>query len=108
MKSSFYRPTLQQMPGLILFILGGAILVLAFLTLWQRNQMIHIGYEIEQLQRERAALLQTQKELLIEAESLSAMERIERIAVEQLEMNRPLSEQRVYVKALDEPSAIGE
>lgn len=77
--------------------LGGGILIVVFLSLWQRNQMIHIGYEIEQLKEEKEALLRVQKELLVEAESLGAMERIEQIAVEQLEMKPSASQQRVHV-----------
>lgn len=84
---------------LIFVAMGGSILMLAFLSLWQRNQMIYIGYEIEQLKEEKAALLRVQKELLVEAESLSAMERIERIAVEQLAMKPNVSKQRIYVNA---------
>jgi hypothetical protein len=61
--------------------------------------MIYIGYEIEQLKVEKEALLRVQKELLVEAESLSAMERIERIAVEQLAMKPNGSKQRIYVNA---------
>jgi len=87
--------------ALLILALGGAILILAFLSLWQRNQMIYIGYEIEQLKEEREALLRAQKELLVEAESLSAVERIERIAVEQLAMKPSLSQQRIYINAQD-------
>jgi cell division protein FtsL len=85
-------------PRALFWILGGAILFFAFLLLWQRHQMIRIGYEIEQLREERVELLRMQKELLIEAESLTALDRIERIATEQLNMKQALPQQRVYTK----------
>ncbi|HZR45813.1 MAG TPA: cell division protein FtsL [Candidatus Manganitrophaceae bacterium] len=89
----------KHVSRLIFLTLGGSILTLAFLSLWQRNQMIYIGYEIEQLREEKEALLRVQKELRVEAESLGAMERIERIAVEQLAMKPNVSKQRIYVNA---------
>jgi cell division protein FtsL len=97
MKDLFRRKRSRAVPNLIFLALGGSILTLAFLSLWQRNQMIYIGYEIEQLKEEKGALLRVQKELLVEAESLAAMERIERIAVEQLQMIPSAFQQRVYV-----------
>lgn len=97
MKDPFHRQRARTVPHFLFFVLGGAILILAFLSLWQRNQMISIGYEIEQLKEEREGLRRVQKELLVEAESLSAVERIERIAFEQLQMKPSASQQRVHV-----------
>lgn len=101
MREPLHRESSDRLSRFLFLILGGAILILAFLSLWQRNQMIHIGYEIEQLKEEREALVRVQKELLVEAESLSALERIERIAVEQLEMKPGGSQQRVYIDTPD-------
>ncbi|MCG3116792.1 MAG: cell division protein FtsL [Candidatus Manganitrophus sp. SA1] len=80
------------------FILGGAILFFVFLSLWQRNQMIHLGYEIEQLHQQKAELRRIHQTLLVEAESLSAIERVEQIAARQLKMSPILPEQRVYIR----------
>lgn len=97
MREPFNRKSSDRLSRLLFLALGGAILILAFLSLWQRNQMIYIGYEIEQLKEEKEALVRVQKELLVEAESLSAMQRIEQIAVEQLAMKPGGSRQRVHV-----------
>lgn len=83
---------------LVFLILGGAILLLAFLSLWQRNQMIHLGYEIEQLHQQRAELQRVHRALMIEAESLRSIERVEQIAVQQLKMSPALPQQRVYLE----------
>lgn len=82
----------------VFWILGGAILFLSLLSLWQRHQMIGIGYEIEQLRQQRVELLRIQKELLVEVESLNTLERIEQIAIQQLKMKQALPQQRVYMK----------
>ncbi|MFY9268797.1 MAG: cell division protein FtsL [Candidatus Manganitrophaceae bacterium] len=85
-------------------LLGGLILLLAFLSLWQRNQMIHLGYEIEQFHRERGELQRVYRALQAEAESLSAVERIERIAVQQLKMVPALPPQRIYIRQTQDTS----
>ncbi len=77
--------------------LVGAILFIVFFSVRQRHEMIRVGYEIEGLNKEKAALMHLHKELLVEAESLNAMERIDKIATEQLQMIPALPQQRVYL-----------
>jgi cell division protein FtsL len=97
MKDLFNEEGAEKMSRLLLIALGGGILVLAFLSLWQRTQMVRIGYEIESLQEQKKELVRIHKELLAEAETLSAVNRIEEIAMEQLDMKVPRPQQRVYV-----------
>lgn len=101
------REWLRQLESRFVFLLlGGAILFFAFLSLWQRNQMIHLGYEIEQLHQQKAELRRIHQALLVEAESLSAVERVEQIAARQLKMSPVLQEQRVYIKQTKEGRAL--
>ncbi|MFQ5579275.1 MAG: cell division protein FtsL [Nitrospiria bacterium] len=97
MKDLFNEEGAEKMSRLLLIVLGGGILVLSILSLWQRNQMVRIGYEIERLQEQKKELVRIRKELLAEAETLSAVDRIEEIAREQLGMKVPRHQQRVYV-----------
>jgi|SRR5579884_535281 len=92
----------------VFLLLVGAILFFAFLSLWQRNQMIHLGYEIEQLHQQKAELRRIHQALLVEAESLSAIERVEQIAARQLKMSPALPEQRVYIKQTKEGRGVAE
>ncbi len=86
------------MPRTILvFFLVLAIVSTAFLAVWQRNEMIRVGYETESLQRRRKVLLRLKKELVAEIASLSAVARIEAIALEQLQMKPPDPKQRVMI-----------
>lgn len=89
------------MPRLILLLLIfiGPIVITSFLSVWQRNEMIRIGYETETLQKQKRALLRHQKELLAEVERLSALDRIEQIALGQLGMKASQPEQRVFIAA---------
>ncbi len=87
------------MPRLIftVLILITPIVITSFLAVWQRNEMIRIGYETVTLQSNKRALLRHQKELLVEVERLSALDRIEQIALEQLGMKQSQPGQRVFI-----------
>ena len=69
-------------------VLGTAVLLLAFFALWERNRMIHTGYEIEREKREIKLLRRAHQDLLAERESLSGLARIDWIARERLGMVR--------------------
>lgn len=86
------------MPRLLLVILlMTPMLLIPFLAVWQRNAIIQLGYETEALQNERAALLRRQKDLLANISRLSSIERIEQLALEEIQMKQPTPEQRIYV-----------
>jgi hypothetical protein len=83
------------------FLFGGmaiAILFFSFLSLWQRNRMTRLGYEIQAIQKEKGELLKLQKHLLIELESVSALDKIEEAAILQLSMIPAGPTTRVYLK----------
>ncbi len=83
----------------LLFLgLGLVICFTAFLSLWQRDQMTRVGYDIQRMQAEKTKLMKMHKELLIEVESLSALDRIETIATKQLSMTLLPPSERIYVK----------
>jgi len=69
--------------------LGIGVLLLAFFALWERNRMIHTGYEIEREKREINLLRRAHQDWLAERESLSGLARIDWIARERLGMVRP-------------------
>ncbi|GEM_PF-2881595 len=81
-------------------IRGAIILVclmMGILLLWERNTLIELGLEIQQLQRTEKDLRQAEHELLIEISSLSSYRRIEEIATIQMGMIRPDPHQLVKV-----------
>lgn len=69
-----------------LVMIGGSVLVLMFLALWERHQMIQTGYAIEQQKRVNHRLRRAHQTLMAERESLSHLARIERLAQKQLGM----------------------
>ncbi len=84
---------------IVLLLMIIPIVVISFLAVWQRNEMVRAGYETGTIQKQKSALLRHQKELLVEVERLSALDRIEQIALEQIGMQHPEPEQRVFITA---------
>jgi cell division protein FtsL len=77
-------------------------LVIAFsmVYVWQRVQVIKVGYEIESLKKEKAELLRENNDLQIEESTLTSPERIESIADTDIGMHAPVSGQIVMVKKI--------
>jgi cell division protein FtsL len=71
--------------------------MMGLLLLWERNTLVELGLEIQQLQKAQKDLMQAQHELLIEISSLSSYRRIEEIATTQMGMIRPDPHQLVKV-----------
>ena len=59
--------------------------------------MIQMGYDTESLQEKKKILLRRKKEHMAEIASLSALKRIEEIALEQLQMKSPDPKQRIII-----------
>jgi cell division protein FtsL len=75
--------------------------MMGMLLLWERNTLIELGLEIQQLQKSQKDLMQTRHELLIEISSLSSYRRIEEIATTRMGMIRPDPHQ--LIKVIDQP-----
>lgn len=71
-------------------VLVGVVLVFVLLfSAWQHFELLQLGYQIEQMQQERAHEMEVNRHLKLEIETLQAPERIEQIATEQLAMVEP-------------------
>jgi cell division protein FtsL len=79
--------------GLALLIIAGLILYVG-----GKVKIVRVGYQIEELEREKRDLEREHRSLLIEASSLSSPARIEELAVKRLGMVRPAKENVVVVK----------
>lgn len=66
-------------------------------------KIYRLGYQIEDLKKEKADLERANRSLTIEASSLKAPARIEEIAVKRLGMVRPAKENIVVVRRRSEP-----
>ncbi len=80
------------------FALIFAVSAFALVYVWERVQVISIGYQIEALKKEKDALIKVNKGLQIEAASLTSPDRIETIAGKDIGMKPAASEQIILVK----------
>lgn len=84
---------------LCLLLLGGTLL-----HVWQRVQVIRLGYALEEIQGRKQALLRSNKTLQVEAATLSTLDRVERIALREVGL-QPLDRSRIVVLQRD-PSPV--
>ena len=76
-----------------------SLLVLALLfSAWQHFELLRHGYQVEQLERERAAEEEINRHLRLEVETLKAPRRIERIATEQLHLVAPARGKAIVIE----------
>jgi len=74
---------------------------------WQHFELLRHGYEIEQMQRERAAEEETTRRLKLEIETLRSPKRIEAIATRQLRLIAPGPDDAIVIERVqpsDPPS----
>ncbi len=68
----------------------GVVLVSMLLfSAWQHFELLRHGYKVEQMQKDRAKEAEINRHLRLEIETLRSPARIERLAVEQLQMVAP-------------------
>ena len=77
--------------------LGILILLGALLYVWQHIHVVRLGYEIERLRENQAALVQENKTLRLEMGHLRSLKRVEEIARTRLGMVTPKPGQVVQI-----------
>ncbi len=84
---------------LLALLATGALLVgVVLFYVFQHLQVVHLGYEVERLRRERAALAEQEKILTLEVARLRAVKRVEGLARGGLGMVTPAPGQVVVVR----------
>ena len=68
---------------------GVCFVAVILASAWQNFELLRYGYEIEQMEQERSEQLDLNRHLRLEIETLSAPERIERIATAELGLAPP-------------------
>jgi cell division protein FtsL len=72
---------------------------------WQQFELRRNGYRLEQMQQQRAAEAEVNRHLRLEAQTLQAPERIERIALGRLRMVAPRPEDASVIERVVETPA---
>lgn len=79
----------------LLTILAGLILVFVFV--WERVDIVRVGYQVERSKAEKVLLERERDQLQVRFSSLSAPERIAKVATERLGMVQPQQGQVITV-----------
>jgi cell division protein FtsL len=66
-----------------------AVLSVLLLYVWERVDVVQVGYQVEQLKVKKVALQRERDELRLRVSTLTAPERLARAAVEKLGMTAP-------------------
>ena len=76
-----------------------AFLVLVLLvSAWQHFELLQHGYEVEEMQRERAVEEDAARQLRLEIETLRSPKRIEMLATGQLHLVAPTSDEAIVIE----------
>src|SRR5690349_11148248 len=85
-----------------------ALIVVVFLfSAWQRTELLRHGYEIEQMEKTRAAEEDLGRHLRLEIETLKAPDRIEHLATSRLHLVSPSQDEAIVIERVvpaDPPS----
>jgi cell division protein FtsL len=79
-------------------------LCLVFVFVWERVDVVRIGYQIERLKRDKTVLERQRDELRVKFSTLSASDRIAKLATEKLGMSLPQQGQIIVVQS--KPSGV--
>lgn len=90
----------------LLAVLG--IIGVLLLFVWERVDIVRVGYRIEQLKTQKISLQREQDELRVKVSALTAPDRIAKAATEKLGMFPPQSGQVVMVSAAYSSPVLGE
>lgn len=84
----------------MLMIFVGLCLVFTFV--WERVDMVRVGYQIERLKHDKVMLERERDELRVKFSALSAPDRIAKMASEKLGMSLPQQGQVIMVQSRPE------
>ncbi len=79
-------------------------LCLVFVFVWERVDMVRVGYQIERLKRDKTVLERQRDELRVKFSTLSASDRIAKVATEKLGLSLPQQGQVILVQT--KPSGV--
>ncbi len=80
-------------------LVGVAGLCLVFGFVWERVDIVRVGYQVERLKSEKVKLERERDQLRVKFSTLSAPDRIAKMATEQLGMTPPQNGQVIMVQA---------
>jgi cell division protein FtsL len=84
---------------------AGFLVVVLLFSAWQHFELLRHGYQIEELQRQRAAEEEVTRQLRLEIESLQSPKRIEALATRQLHLVAPSLDEAIVLERVVPPES---
>ncbi|HKB12101.1 MAG TPA: cell division protein FtsL [Vicinamibacterales bacterium] len=78
--------------------IAGFLVVVLLFSAWQHFELLRHGYQVEELQRQRAAEEETARQLRLEIETLKSPKRIEALATRQLHLVAPSRDEAIVIE----------
>ena len=78
--------------------IAGFLVVVLLFSAWQHFELLRHGYQVEELQRQRAAEQETARRLRLEIETLKSPKRIEALATGQLHLVAPSRDEAIVIE----------
>lgn len=78
--------------------IGVFLVAVLLFSAWQHFELLRHGYQIERMQRERAAEEEVNRHLRLEIESLRDPARIEKIAKDELQLIEPSADEAIVIE----------
>ena len=78
--------------------IAGFLVVVLLFSAWQHFELLRHGYEVEELQRQRASEEETARRLRLEIETLKSPKRIETLATRQLHLVAPSRDEAIVIE----------
>ncbi len=83
--------------------IGVALVLVLMFGAWQHFELLRHGYQLEQMERDRAAEEEIGRHLRLELETLRAPQRIEKLATERLGMVAPTGDDALVLERVTPP-----
>ena len=88
--------------------IAGILVIVLLVSAWQHFELLRHGYQVEEMQRQRAAEEETGRRLRLEIDTLKSPKRIETLATHQLHLVTPSRDEAIVIERVlpaDPPSA---
>lgn len=77
---------------------AGFLVLVLLVSAWQHFELLRHGYQVEELQRQRAAEEETTRRLRLEIDTLKSPQRIETLATQQLHLVTPNRDEAIVIE----------
>ena len=78
--------------------IAGLLVIVLLFSAWQRTELLRHGYQVEELQREKAAEEDLGRQLRLEIDTLKSPSRIESLATNRLHLVSPAREDAIVIE----------